>query len=144
MSEFQDKYRFCNKHMLGVHDERTGETHDLLYLSRGKDDDDRPLKNWKLVDPTIAEDCRGKDLIVDGTIPNDQIIVSFKVVADNDDELDKRFSEESTTIDVKGAVVTAVQRSFKKEEFSFKKELERRNAQANAALANTPDQDVPF
>jgi len=143
MSVFEDKYRFCNKHMLALHDEKTNETHDLLYLSRGKDEEDRPLKNWKLIDPVIADDCRGKDLMIGDEIPNDnngKIVVSFKVVDPSDDN----FTEQSTTIDVTGAVITDIRRTFKKEEFSFKKEMERRSAQANAALDKTEDSDVPF
>ena len=133
MSKFQDAFRFCNSHLLGVHDEKSGTNHDLLYLSRGKDSDGNNLKSYKLVDPVVPAELEGK-LDENGCIPK-SMVVSFKY---------ENFAEKATCIEIQGAEVTAIQQSYKKENFDPNAEQERRRQEAADAIANAPETEVPF
>ena len=115
MSEKQDyahqsNGNFVNAHMKSVLDEKTGETHDLLYCSRGKHADGTNKKSFRLVDPILPE---GVETIHKGQ----QIAFGYD-----------SYEEEGSSIRIEDCKVMAVANFHKKEDFDPSKEFQRQEA----------------
>lgn len=120
-SLFQSAGNLVNAHMKNVLDKKTGETHDLLYVSRGKHANGMNKKSFCLVDPVLPE---GKDEIHKGQ----QIGFTYET-----------FEEKGSSIVVQNCKVIAVDNFHMKEDFDPNKEFQRTEAAQTLTEA-----DVPF
>ena len=110
-----------NAHMKNVFDKKTGETHDLLYVSRGKHPNGMNKKSFCLVDPILPE---GTEEVFKGQ----QVGFTYE-----------GHEEKSSSIVLTNCKVVAVDNFHMKEDFDPNKEFQR-----TEAVATISDADIPF
>lgn len=119
--KFQSAGNLVNAHMKNVLDKKTGETHDLLYVSRGKHANGMNKKSFCLVDPELPE---GTEIVHKGQ----QIGFTYE-----------EFEEKASSIVVSNCKVMAIDNFHMKEDFDPNKEFQR-----SEAAETLTEADVPF